>query len=95
LRKRRNAKRQEQNLAKNLLFIIGLNVREPKEKRAAGLIATLQMAKVDINLVEEEAERKENATLLVDPHRELAKKEVAESHGAKKAQNETKGRTKQ
>ena len=83
----KSERRLEQNLAKNLPFVIGLAEKEPKERKVAGLIVTLPMAKVAINLVAAQPEKKERNIPHVDQHRVPVKSEAKERVGARKQRN--------
>tara|TARA_Y100000289_G_scaffold65464_1_gene79103 strand:+ start:46 stop:291 length:246 start_codon:yes stop_codon:yes gene_type:complete len=61
--------------------------KEPKERRRAGLIVTLLMGKVGINLVVAPKEKKGQNTLHADPLLEHAKKKEEVKAGAKKVKS--------
>ena len=86
--KKRKEKKLEQSLPKSPLSVIGSNVKEPKERKADGLIVMPQTGKVVINLVVDHQVKSVRNTLHVDRHLVLVKNVVVENHGAKKDQKE-------
>ena len=85
-KKNLSGKRLVLNLVKSLLFTIGLSVRAPKAKKVAGLIVTLLMERVAINLVAAQRAKRERDILLVDQHPELARSVEEARVGVKKDQ---------
>jgi hypothetical protein len=69
---------------------IGLNVKEPKARKAAGLIVMLRMAKAAISHVVEPTERRGRNTPPAGLPQAHAKKEVKVELGARKLRREAK-----
>jgi hypothetical protein len=90
---KRNVKKPVQNQEKRSPCTTGSSAKVPRVRKAVGLIAMLQMAKVDIKPVAGDPVKKENDTLHADQPPLLAKKEVVESLGVRKVR--AKGKTNQ